>query len=130
MGKKAKLSNWEKIAGFVFGVSFFIALLVFTVVIPEPTATQYATFKTILAIAAAGIAGILTGFIQVEGTFQKFALRAGGALAVFVIVFFFTVSPPKPIPNKVDGITDVNQTVEEGGMGVIHTGEGDINVER
>ncbi len=129
MGKKAKLSNWEKIAGFVFGVSFFIVLLVLTVIIPDPTPAQYATFKTILAIAAAGIAGILTGFIKVEGTFEKCALRAGGALAVFVNVFFFTVAPPKPIPNSVDEKTDVNQTVEGGGTGIIHTGEGDINIE-
>jgi hypothetical protein len=130
VSKKAKLSNWEKIAGFVFGVFFCIVLLVLTVIIRDPTPAQYATFKTILAIAAAGIAGILTGFIQVEGTFQKFALRAGGALAVFVIVFFFTVSPPKAIPHPEQEITDVNQTVGEGGTGIIHTGEGDINVER
>ena len=130
MGKKAKLSNWEKIAGFVFGVSFFIVLLVFTVIIPDPTPAQYATFKTILAIAAAGVAGILTGFIHVEGTFQKCALRAGGALAVFVIVFFFTVPSPKPIQNSGDERPDVNQTVEGGATGIIHTGKGDINVEK
>lgn len=84
---------WEKIFGFVFGVIFIIVLLVITLVIPDPTETQYATFKTILALSAAGIGGILSGFIHVEGKLPQVTVRAGGALALFVIVYFFTPAP-------------------------------------
>jgi hypothetical protein len=81
---------WEKILGFVFGVIFIIVLLVIALVIPDPTETQYATFKTILALSAAGIGGILSGFIHVEGRLPQLTIRAGGALALFVVVYFFT----------------------------------------
>ena len=85
----ATISNWEKIAGLIFGVTFVTALLALSVFIPDPSPTQYATFKTILAMAAAGIGGILAGTIHVKGSIQKWSLRAGGAIALFIIVFFF-----------------------------------------
>ena len=116
------LSNWEKIAGFIFGVVFLATVLVLTVVIPNPTPFQYVFFKTVLAIAASGIGGILAGFLHVEGSFQKLSLRAGGALALFVIVFFFSPAPPN------SGKPPIKQIVEPEGTGIVHTGSGDINV--
>ncbi len=124
MNSTSKLSNWEKIAGFAFGVVFLATLLALTVFIPEPSPSQYATFKTILAIAAAGIGGILAGFIEVKGSIQKVSVRAGGALALFVIVFFFTPPPPEAPQDP----SSVQQTIEPGGTGVIHTGSGDIKL--
>jgi len=88
--------NWEKIVGFVFGVTFIFLLLYVNINIPKPTPTQYQTFKIILSLAAAGVGGVLAGFIQVEGNFQKVLIRAGGALALFIIVFFFEPAIPKP----------------------------------
>ena len=118
------MSNWEKIAGLIFGALFATALLLLNVFIPEPSATQYATFRTILALAAAGIGGILAGSLHVKGSIQKWSVRAGGALALFLIVYFFTPAPASIAEPA------VHQTIEEGGNGVIHTGEGDIHVQQ
>ena len=117
----APISKWEKVSGFIFGVTFVTALLILIVFIPDPTPPQWAIFKTILALAAAGVGGILAGTIQVEGALQKWTIRAGGAIALFVLVFFFS-------PAGLDQDPDVTQTIEEGGTGYQHSGEGDINI--
>jgi hypothetical protein len=67
-------------------VVFVVALLVLAIAFPNPTPFQYNVFRIILALAAAGFAATIPGFISVEiGTW----LRAGGALAVFAIVYFY-----------------------------------------
>lgn len=74
---------------FAFGVVFIATLLSLAVAIPEPTAFQLRVFVTVLAIAAAGAATVMTGLIDVRATFGKqLVIGATGALAVFVIVFF------------------------------------------
>jgi hypothetical protein len=78
----------ERLAVFVFGVVFVVVMLVLAVAIPSPTATQYDTFKIVLALAAAGVAAFIPGFLDVT---VPGWIRAGGALAVFVLVF--TKSP-------------------------------------
>lgn len=85
-------------------------MLTVNVFFPNPTPSQYETFKIVLALAAAGIGGILTGFINIEGTFQKVVFRSGGALALFLIIYFF--SPTAPIHPVI-----INQT-QEGGTGM------------
>ena len=94
-------SFWEKMlasaerlgprmAVFMFGIAFVITLLVLAVKFPKPTPFQYVVFRIVLALAAAGIAAFIPGFLDVKlSTF----LRAGGAFAVFAIVYFF--SPAK-----------------------------------
>lgn len=119
------IPQWEKIVGVIFGLAFVTALLALSVFIPDPTPSQYVTFKTILALAAAGIGGVLAGTIHVEGTFQKLTVRAGGAIALFVLVFFF--SPAPPVQQSTQKI-EPKQIIEEGGTGIQHTGSGDINV--
>jgi hypothetical protein len=120
------LTHWEKITGFIFGLIFVSVLLAITLFIAEPTPSQYATFKTILALAAAGIGGILAGTLHVEGSLQKWSVRAGGAIALFALVYFFSPAPP----NATQEQSDVKQTIDDGGTGAIHTGEGDINIGR
>jgi hypothetical protein len=80
MSKKA-----ERLAVFVFGVVFVVVMLVLSIAIPNPSPTQYETFKVVLALAAAGVAAFIPGFFEftVPGW-----IRAGGALAVFVFVFY------------------------------------------
>jgi len=99
-------SIWEKvlasaerlgprIAVFTFGVAFVITLLVLAARFPHPTPFQYAVFKSVLALAAAGIAAFIPGFLDVKvSTF----LAAGGAFAVFAVVYFF--SPAKLVVEK------------------------------
>jgi len=77
----------ERYAVFGFGVVFVVVLLVLATWFPEPTAFQYTVFRIVLSIAIAGIAAFLPGFMEANiGSW----LRAGGAMAVFAIVYFFS----------------------------------------
>jgi hypothetical protein len=55
---------------------------------PAPTAFQYTVFRIVLALAAAGVGALVPGFLEIR---YKSMIRAGGALAMFVIIYF--VSP-------------------------------------
>jgi hypothetical protein len=82
----------QGIALFAFGVIFITAMLVLALVIPHPTPIQYLVIRIVLALAGAGIAGLLTGFIDVVipglDPNARPLVAAGGALAVFVIIYF------------------------------------------
>lgn len=121
----------QMILAFGFGLVFIITALTLAVRVPSPTSFQYAVFRIVLALAAAGVAAMIPGFINLDVTSGAVvAIRAGGALAVFAIVFFFkpaalaeaahanSVSqppaPPAALPNgqpfppeKRDAFTDV-----------------------
>jgi hypothetical protein len=74
--------------GFSFGVVFLIAMLAIAIIIPNPAPFQVRTFTTVMALAAAGAATVMTGLINTEiklGT--QLVIGATGALAVFVIVY-------------------------------------------
>jgi hypothetical protein len=82
--------NSQVIVAFVFGVVFVVALIVLSISFPNPTAFQYNVFRIVLSLAAAGFAAMIPGFINIEiSATAKMLVRAGGAMAVFVIVFFF-----------------------------------------
>jgi hypothetical protein len=72
---------------FAFGAVFVVVMLVLAVLFPEPTPFQYEVFKIVLAIAVAGVAAMIPGFLNVE---VGNVIRAGGAIAVFVIIYFFS----------------------------------------
>jgi hypothetical protein len=72
-------------ATFVFGIIFLMTLLALAFVFPKPTPIQYLVMRITLALAGAGIATMLTGFIEVE---IPGYLKAGGALAVFAVIYF------------------------------------------
>ena len=76
----------QQIAAFAFGVVFVVTLLLLAIVFPRPTPFQYTVFRTVLSVATAGAASMIPGFLEVN---VPSGIRAGGALAVFVIVFFF-----------------------------------------
>jgi hypothetical protein len=61
-------------------------MLVFAVWYPNPTPFQVRVFMTALATAAAGVGGMLPGVLTVK---YKGIIRASGALALFVVVWFF-----------------------------------------
>ncbi len=108
---------WEKIAGLGFGVIFISVILVITVIEPDPSSTQYAIYKTILALAAAGVGGILAGTIHVKGAVLKWTIKAGGAIALFVIVYFFSPSSQDPevvVNQKINGDNATSIGVNEG----------------
>jgi hypothetical protein len=71
---------------FIFGVVFVSVILIIAFNKPDPTDFQYTVFRTVLAMSCAGIGAVIPGFIEVR--VSKFIV-AGGALAVFVIVYFW-----------------------------------------
>ena len=78
------------IVAFVFGVVFVALTIVLAIKYPHPTLYQYNVFRTVLALAAAGIAAMIPGLITIEFVpTTELLIRALGGLAVFVIVFFF-----------------------------------------
>lgn len=83
--------RWEILAAFVFGCVFLTVILIVAFFKPDPTPFEYTVYRIIIALAAAGVGAILPGFLDVR--FKNW-LRAGGALALFVIVYFF---PPVAI---------------------------------
>lgn len=77
--------NIEQIASFSFGVVILIILLILALKNPYPTDFQYLIMRVLLALGSACVAVFITGFLKVE--IKKF-VEAGGAFAVFVIVYF------------------------------------------
>jgi hypothetical protein len=76
----------ERFAVFGFGIFFVVVLLVLAMGFPNPTAFQYTVFRIVLSVAVAGTAAFLPGFMEAR---IRSGLRAGGAMAVFAIVYFF-----------------------------------------
>ncbi|HXH37583.1 MAG TPA: hypothetical protein VNN08_03070 [Thermoanaerobaculia bacterium] len=75
---------------FGFGLIFVVTLLALAIRFPHPTSFQYTIFRSVFALAGAGVAATIPGFVSIDvsaGT--GLLIRAGGALAVFVILFFF-----------------------------------------
>jgi len=88
-------TNWEKLLAFGFGVVFIATMLTIALAVPEPTPTQWFVFRVALALAAAGIGAVIPGLIVVRvSTF----IRAGGAIALFVIVYY--LNPPQLLVSK------------------------------
>ncbi len=75
---------WHSVAAFATGVIFTLLLLLLISKNPNPTEAQFNIYKTVLAIACAGTAAVIPGMLHVR---VSGFLRAGGALAVFVLVF-------------------------------------------
>jgi hypothetical protein len=86
--------NQDKKWAFGFGATF-CAILAYAALRQGATINTYQfwLFRVVAAVAAAGVAATIPGFINVNmniGT--RFAIRAGGALAVFLIIY--QLNPP------------------------------------
>jgi DNA-binding MarR family transcriptional regulator len=86
-GREPIMGGWEVVFISAFGVIFIVTLLVLAVLFPHPTAFQLLVFRTTLALSAAGIAAAIPGFLNLSMDVTGLAVRAGGALAVFVLVY-------------------------------------------
>lgn len=84
--------KWQLITALIVGVVFVFLILIAVIFIPNPTSTQFFIFRGLFAMSLAAIAAIIPGLLNVESRFQKFSIKATGAIAVFVIVWF--LNPP------------------------------------
>ena len=55
----------ERLAAYAFGVTFVSIMLAVAIAIPYPSPFQYEVFKIVLALAAAGVAAFIPGFLTV-----------------------------------------------------------------
>jgi hypothetical protein len=78
----------DKILAFVFGTIFCTVLLVLAVVEPHPDTFPRFVFRVVLSLAAAGIGAVIPGLLEIRLPY----VRAGGAIGVAIIVYFF--NPP------------------------------------
>jgi len=92
----------QQAAAYLFGVAFVVVMLVIAVLFPRPTVFQVFVFRVVLALAAAGVAAMIPGFLNVE---LGNAIRAGGAIAVFIVIYFLNPASlvadtePGPLPD-------------------------------
>jgi hypothetical protein len=85
---------WKLILSFAFAVCALAILILLAKLDPNPSQTNWYIYLTLLALAAAGVVALLPGAItfNVPGS-----LKAGGALAVFALVFYFGSSKAVPV---------------------------------
>ena len=89
------------VIAFGFGIVFLIVLLVIADKYPIPTPFQSSIFRLLLALVAAGVGAMLPGIIHLDLTLPgHLTIGAGGALAMFVMAYFFDpgakIIPPPP----------------------------------
>jgi hypothetical protein len=93
----------EAILAFVFGVAFCV-LLAYAALRDKPITDpgQFFLFRVLAALSAAGVAAMIPGFLLTRLEFKrKISVQAGGAVAVFVLVYF--VNPPELVsPHKAE----------------------------
>jgi hypothetical protein len=124
------------------GIVFLVVLLAIAFAVPNPTDFQYTVFRIVLALAAAAFAATIPGFIHVD---MPNLARASGAIAVFVIVYFFSPaalvsgspkgSPPSSSPHigpaslvPFSGDTKL-PGVQARFVGNVGGGNGELNIE-
>lgn len=112
------IKNWEKVTGFAFGTIFIGVLLFIAFLVPAPTVTQWFVCRVVLAIAAAGIASIIPGLIAVK---ISAVVRAGGAIAVFVVVYWF--NPPRLVSTENPEVSIHQTTGGESSPAVVASGD-------
>lgn len=88
---------WERVATFSSGFILICAILWIALVVPYPTDFQYTIFRIILALSGAAFAALIPGVMDLK---YRGLIRAGGAIAVLVIIYFFTVSPPTAVETE------------------------------
>lgn len=82
------------------GSAGLIAMLIIAAIYPNPSDFQQRIYVVFLALSAAAFAAAIPGMLQVALSLTGIVLRAAGALAVFVLVYFndpIQVSLSRPV---------------------------------
>jgi len=76
---------------FAFGCVFLAVILALAFTGNSLDDRRFEILRIVLALAGGGIGGVIPGFLDVSmKTGAKLALRAGGGLAVFVVLYFWS----------------------------------------
>jgi internalin A len=103
---KTMPENKEKYLMFGFSIAFIIVIITIALFVPNPTAFQYTIFRVVLALFAAGTAIMIPGALEIT---IKNWLKATGAIAVFVIVYFYSPASLVHNPETAQKTTSISQ---------------------
>ena len=86
---KEKHAQLERYSIFIFGIVFLEIMITLSIWIPEPSKTQFFTFKVAIALSAAGIGALIPGLLEINVPFlPPGVVKAGGAVSFFVLIWF------------------------------------------
>lgn len=85
------VAQWEKVVAAVVAV-FIVGLVSFLVIRDKPFSDpNLAVFvRILLSLSCAVLGAVIPGFLQVDIKGRGLLIRAGGALALFLVTFFFS----------------------------------------
>lgn len=91
-----KTPTWQVITSVGIGLFCLLGILTLSLIIPEPTEWQGFVFRGCFALGLAAVAVIVPGFLnvnaQVRGAGNYFKIVAGGAIAIFIVIWL--INPP------------------------------------
>jgi hypothetical protein len=126
VGQRIPARRSEVAVAFIFGCAAMVAVLWLAFRGGNLTDQQFEMLRIVLALAGGGVGAIIPGFLDLNmKAANKLALRAGGALAVFVVLYFW--SPAHWAPSSSETViqhTSGSDSPAQNGSGniVIHTG--------
>lgn len=83
--------RWLLPAGFIIGILAIAVVLILIVYNPNPSRPQLFVFRILIALGGAAFSMSISGFVTIQLNLpSKGYIIAGGSLAVFIILFFFT----------------------------------------
>ena len=109
-GQQTPARRLEMGLAFLFGCVVLAAVLWLAFRGGDLSNQQFEILRIVLALAGGGVGAVIPGFLELNvkaGT--QLALRAGGALAVFVVLYFWspahwTPPAPGPVSQRTGGI--------------------------
>jgi len=112
MGMTASRRNGENRLGiwlaFGFGCVFVAVILALAFTSNTLDVRRFEILRIVLALAGGGIGGVIPGFLDLNmRAGAKLALRAGGGLAVFIVLYFWSpahwVAEPEAVNQHTSG---------------------------
>src|SRR3954451_380516 len=82
---------WPQTVAFFITVLLISMLVTVLLFVPSPSDFQFSIIRTVLSLASAVLASLLPAFVELKAE-RSAIFRAGGALAVFVVVYWFLPS--------------------------------------
>jgi hypothetical protein len=110
--RRLRARNLQGAGAGASGAIFLILIVAIALFVPNPSPFQYNVFRIVLALAAGAFAALIPGFLEIE---IPNWLKAGGALGVFVIVFFW--NPAQLVTESAKGQNSATAEVNQNAAG-------------